>query len=65
MQTEPRQAMTSPQQITDASVGAGSGFLAALIGWLQPIGQIASSLAAIIGCIISMVMLYRLLRRKQ
>lgn len=64
MQTDSRSPMmqTNQHQLASATVGAGSGFLAALIGWLQPAGQIASSVAAIIGCIISIVMLYRLLR---
>lgn len=59
--SRPEMMQTNQHQIANATVGAGSGFLAAIIGWLQPIGQIASSVAAIIGCIISIIMLYRLL----
>lgn len=50
-----------PAQFRDATIGSSSGILSAILGWLDPLGHIASSLGAIATCIISLVMLYRIL----
>lgn len=49
-------------QMRDWGVGAGSGLTSAILGWLKPLGDAASSIGAIATCIISLVMLYRLIR---
>ena len=50
-----------PAQFRDATIGSSSGILSAILGWLDPLGHIASSLGAIATCIISLVMLYQIL----
>jgi len=51
-------------EIRDGSIGIGSGLLSAIMGWLKPLGEVASSVGSIVTCIIACVMLYRLLRKK-
>jgi hypothetical protein len=53
-----------PQEIRDGSIGIGSGLVSAVMGWLKPLGEVASSIGSIVTCIIACVMLYRLLRKK-
>ena len=48
-------------QIRDWGIGASSGITSAVLGWLKPLGDAASSIGAIATCIISLVMLYRVL----
>jgi hypothetical protein len=38
--------------------------MSAIMGWLKPLGEFASSIGSIVTCIIACVMLYRLLRKK-
>lgn len=46
-----------------AGIGGSASVLSVLVGWLKPLGEIASSISAIIGCIIAVVMLWRLIFR--
>jgi hypothetical protein len=51
-------------EIRDGSIGISSGIVSAIMGWLKPLGEVASSIGSIVTCIIACVMLYRLLRKK-
>jgi tetrahydromethanopterin S-methyltransferase subunit C len=51
-------------EIRDGSIGIGSGIVSAIMGWLKPLGEVASSVGSIVTCIIACVMLYRILRKK-
>jgi hypothetical protein len=46
-----------------AGIGGGASVLSMIVGWLKPLGEIASSVSAIIGCVIAAVMLWRLIFR--
>lgn len=47
-----------------AWTGGSASVLSVLLGWLKPIGEIASSLSAIFGCCIAGLMLWRLIWSK-
>jgi hypothetical protein len=53
-----------PRMSDEAAAGVGglASVLSVLLGWLKPLGEIASSLSAIFGCCIAGVMLWRLIR---
>lgn len=55
---------TNDHVLRDGSIGAASGFMSALLGVLKPLGDVASSVGAIAGCAVSLIMLYRLLKKK-
>lgn len=48
--------------IRDGSVGVGASVFSVLMGVLKPLGEVASSMSSIIGCIVACIMLWRLLR---
>lgn len=56
--------MNDHHQARDWGIGASSGMLAAMFGWLKPLGDVASHVGAIATCIISLVMLYRVVLNK-
>ena len=47
-----------------AGIGGSASVLSVLLGWLKPLGELASSLSAIFGCCIAGLMLWRLIRNK-
>lgn len=55
---------TNHHEIRDGSIGIGSGLMSAIMGWLKPLGEVASHVGSIVTCTIACVMLYRLLRKK-
>jgi len=55
---------TNDHVLRDGTIGAASGFMSAMLGALKPLGDVASSIGAIAGCAVSLIMLYRLLKKK-
>jgi hypothetical protein len=53
--------MTS-EALRDGSVGIGASAFSVAMHYLKPIGEIASSISAIIGCIVACIMLWRLIQ---
>lgn len=48
--------------IRDGSVGIGASVFSVLMQWIKPIGEAASSISSIIGCVVACIMLWRLIR---
>lgn len=60
------QGTNHPFKMSDeltAGIGGGASVLSVIVGWLKPLGEIASSVSAIFGCCIAGVMLWRLIRK--
>lgn len=58
----PEHPRNMTEDVKNAAVASGSSLFSVLMGFLKPLGEMASSVSAIVGCVVACIMLWRLIR---